>query len=215
MNSIEIIPSLLSMDFSCIERSLRDIPDNVNILHLDIMDGVFVNNITFGPFIAGFIRKNTDKILDAHLMISRPEQYVQRFADSGVNMISFHIEACEDPMKLIDELHDKGIKAGIAVNPETDIHSIDVYIENIDYVLIMSVHPGFAGQKFIPDVLEKIEILKEMQSRYNFSIEIDGGINGDTARIAIERGAQWIVTGSYLFSQSDMKQTIKDLLNGH
>ncbi len=215
MNSIEIIPSLLSMDFSCIERSLRDIPDNVNILHLDIMDGVFVNNITFGPFIAGFIRKNTDKILDAHLMISRPEQYVQRFADSGVNMISFHIEACEDPMKLIDELHDKGIKAGIAVNPETDIHSIDAYIEYIDYVLIMSVHPGFAGQKFIPDVLEKIEILKEMQSRYNFSIEIDGGINGDTARIAIERGAQWIVTGSYLFSQSDMKQTIKDLLNGH
>ena len=215
MNSIEIIPSLLSMDFSCIERSLRDIPDNVNILHLDIMDGVFVNNITFGPFIAGFIRKNTQKLLDAHLMISKPEQYAQRFADSGVNMISFHIETCEDPMKLIDELHDKGIKAGIAVNPETDIHSIDVYIENIDYVLIMSVHPGFAGQKFIPDVLEKIEILKEMQSRYNFSIEIDGGINGDTARIAIERGAQWIVTGSYLFSQSDMKQTIKDLLNGH
>lgn len=215
MSNIEILPSLLSMDFSCIKSGLAVLPQNAHMLHLDVMDGNFVENITFGPFIAGFIRKNTDKMLDAHLMITNPEKYAPEFAKNGVNMISFHIEACEDPVKLINDLHSRGVKAGIAVNPETDIHTVDDFLDYLDYVLVMSVHPGFAGQTFIHDVVPKLDYLKKVRGNRHYAIEIDGGINYETAAISIEHGADWLVTGSFLFKSGDMEQTIQRMKNEH
>lgn len=215
MSRIEILPSLLSMDFSCMKNGLARLPQNANILHLDVMDGNFVSNITFGPFIAGFIRKNTDKLLDAHLMISDPEKYAPEFAKNGVNYISFHIETADDPIKLINDLHSRGVKAGIAVNPETDIHTVDDYLDYVDYILVMSVHPGFAGQTYIHDVLPKLDYLKNERRDRKYAIEIDGGINYETAALSIQHGADWLVTGSFLFKSEDMEKTIHRMKNEH
>lgn len=215
MKRTEVLPSLLSMDFSCMKHALASMPENIHMLHLDIMDGHFVDNITMGPFIIKWIRQNTALKLDAHLMISDPSHYMDRFIDAGIDLVSFHIETVDDAGKLIAHIKDKGVKAGIALNPDTDIETVKPYIGDIDYVLVMSVFPGFAGQSFIHDVLNKVRILKTMQEQYDFAIEIDGGINGQTAPLAVKSGANWIVTGSYLFSSDDMARTAGEIIDGH
>ncbi len=214
MNEIEIIPSLLSVDFSCLRESINKIPSEINILHLDIMDGHFVNNITFGPFIVKQIRKLTDKMLDAHLMIENPEKYIDKFIEAGVDYLSFHYEVTDNPKLLIDSIKEQGVNAGIVINPDTDICVLKPYLEYVDYILIMSVYPGFAGQTFIEDSLNKIKFLKEERKERKYKIEIDGGINDKTAQSVLNAGADWLVTGSYLFSQNNIKDAINGLLNG-
>ncbi len=214
MNEIEIVPSLLSVDFSCLRESINKIPSEINILHLDIMDGHFVNNITFGPFIVKQIRKLTDKMLDTHLMIENPEKYIDKFIEAGVDYLSFHYETTDNPKSLIDSIKKQDVKAGIVINPDTNVNVLTPYLEYVDYILIMSVYPGFAGQSFIKDSLDKISFLKEERKERKYKIEIDGGINDKTASMALNAGADWLVTGSYLFSHSSIKDAIKGLLNG-
>ncbi len=214
MNEIEIVPSLLSVDFSCLRESINKIPSEINILHLDIMDGHFVNNITFGPFIVKQIRKLTDKMLDTHLMIENPEKYIDKFIEAGVDYLSFHYEATDNPKSLIDSIKKQDVKAGIVINPDTKVNVLTPYLEYVDYILIMSVYPGFAGQSFIKDSLSKIRFLKEERKERKYKIEIDGGINDKTASMALNAGADWLVTGSYLFSKDSIKDAIKGLLNG-
>lgn len=214
MRKIEVIPSLLSMDLSCIKSELKKIPDSVNMLHLDVMDGHFVDNITFGPVVLRSIRKNTKKLIDAHLMISEPERYYDRFILEGADFISFHQETADNPLKLIKGIKGNGAKAGIAINPETEAGECEKLLKHLDYVLIMSVHPGFAGQTFIYEALEKISYLNTIRKKrgYDFAIEIDGGINGETAKDAIASGADWIVTGSYLFQNGNIKRKIERMI---
>ncbi len=211
--NIEILPSLLSMDFSNIEKSLSEIPNNVNILHLDIMDGVFVNNITFGPVIIKHIRKHTNKLLDAHLMIIDPDKYIDVFAKNNIDMISFHIETVKNPINTIKKIKSFNIKAGIAINPETSLDKVMSYIDKIDYILIMSVNPGFAGQSFIENVLDKVKVLSQLKNKYQFKIEIDGGINYETAKQSIQSGVDWLVSGSFLFNQKNLKQAVEKMKN--
>lgn len=197
------------------KEALASIPENVNMLHLDIMDGHFVDNITMGPFIVKWIRKNTALKLDAHLMISDPARYMDRFIQAGIDLVSFHVETVDDAGGLIEHIKHKGVRPGIAINPDTDIETIKPYMGDVDYVLVMSVFPGFAGQSFISNVLDKVAALKTMQNKYDFAIEIDGGINDKTAPLALRNGANWIVTGSYLFSSDDMEKTVQEMLNGY
>ncbi|MFO8062698.1 MAG: ribulose-phosphate 3-epimerase [bacterium] len=211
MNSVKVVPSVLSMDFSCIESEMKKLPGSIDMLHLDVMDGNFVENITFGPKVIKTIKKCTDKKLDAHLMIADPEKYADDFIDAGVSYISFHIETVSDPRKLIEHISSRGVKPGLAVNPPTDIKTVEPYLPVIDYVLVMSVNPGFAGQSFISGVLEKVRYLKKKQDKLNFSIEIDGGINSETAKEAVSAGAQWLVTGSYFFKHQNLSEAVRQL----
>jgi ribulose-phosphate 3-epimerase len=209
---IEIIPSVLSMDLACIKESLKMIPNSVNMLHLDVMDGHYVNNITFGPVFLRSMRRATRKKIDAHLMITNPDKYASDFMDCGADLISFHPETSSKPLKLIQQIKKRGVKAGLALNPDIPVKSILKYLPHVDYVLLMSVFPGFAGQEFIESVLEKIDYLKRERGRMKFAIEIDGGINNLTGRRSIERGAEWIVSGSYLFRGGSVQKNIERIL---
>jgi len=201
------------MNFASIENEMKRIPNTVNILHLDIMDGNFVNNISFGPVVVKHIRKYTDKLLDTHLMISDPDRYIDEFYKAGSDMISFHIETVRNASKTIAHIKELQMKAGIALNPETPVEDVLPYLQEADYFLVMSVHPGFAGQKFIPEVLSKIEMLAQKREGDNYAIEIDGGINRETSLQAKKSGADWIVSGSYLFSSVDFNKRIEEMLN--
>ena len=210
--NVKIIPSLLSMDLSCMKDSLKKIPLSADMLHLDVMDGHYVDNITFGPVFLKNLRKITKRKIDAHLMITDPEKYFIDFIDAGADLISFHPETSSNPLNLIKKIKNKNVKAGLALNPNIDCKTIDRYLKHIDYVLVMSVFPGFAGQGFIESVLEKVKYFKSMQKKHSFRIEIDGGINEITGKAAIESGAEWIVTGSYLFGGRSVKNNIERIL---
>ncbi|MGE3062503.1 MAG: ribulose-phosphate 3-epimerase [bacterium] len=210
---IQVLPSLLSMDISCIRSAIKRIPDSAEILHLDIMDGNFVENITFGPLFLENLRPLTNKKIDAHLMICNPDKYAPVFIEYGADLISFHPETSENPLALLTRIKKMGAMAGVAINPDVSEKKIVKYLDCADYVLVMSVFPGFAGQKFIESVLPKIERLKKLQSEFDFAIEIDGGINEATGRMAVKAGAEWIVSGSYLFNGKNMKQKIERILS--
>ncbi|MEO0281379.1 MAG: ribulose-phosphate 3-epimerase [candidate division WOR-3 bacterium] len=210
---IQIIPSLLSIDLNNLQRSIASIPSSVKILHLDVMDGHFVDNITFGPHFVKVVRELTDRYLDVHLMIENPDKYYDRFIDSGATHISFHIETTKDPVLLIKRLKKRKVKAGIVLNPETELERITPYLNFVDYVLVMSVHPGFAGQKFLKYTLKKVKKLKILRGNRKYKIEIDGGINDKTGKDAIKAGADWIVSGSYLFN-GDIRKNLKRIIDG-
>ncbi|MEO0233544.1 MAG: ribulose-phosphate 3-epimerase [candidate division WOR-3 bacterium] len=210
---IQIIPSLLSIDLNNLQRSIASIPSSVKILHLDVMDGHFVDNITFGPHFVKVVRELTDRYLDVHLMIENPDKYYDRFIDSGATHISFHIETTKDPVLLIKRLKKRKVKAGIVLNPETELERITPYLDFVDYVLVMSVHPGFAGQKFLKYTLKKVKKLKILRGNRKYKIEIDGGINDKTGKDAIKAGADWIVSGSYLFN-GDIRKNLKRIIDG-
>lgn len=210
---IQIIPSLLSIDIKNLEKSISNIPSSVKILHLDVMDGHFVDNITFGPHFVKVIRELTDRYLDVHLMIENPDKYFERFIDAGATHISFHIETTKNPILLIKKLKKRKIKSGIVLNPETELEKIVPYLDYVDYVLVMSVHPGFAGQKFLKYTLKKIRRLKMLRGSRKYKIEIDGGINDKTGKDAIKAGADWIVSGSYLFN-GDIRKNLKRIIDG-
>ncbi|MCM8806120.1 MAG: ribulose-phosphate 3-epimerase [Candidatus Omnitrophica bacterium] len=209
-----IAPSLLSADFANLGKEVSAITEaGADLIHFDVMDGHFVPNITFGPMILAAIRKYTALPFEAHLMISHPQKYWKQFSDSGADIIGFHIEADVKHTELVDKIHKAGRKVCIVVNPPTDIKTIEKLLPDVDIVLVMTVNPGFGGQKFISSNLKKIEWLDQQRKTKNFKflIEVDGGINYETAPLVKRAGADIIVAGSFIFGSKNYAETIKNL----
>ena len=208
---IKIAPSILSADFLKLgEEILAVEKGGADYIHIDVMDGHFVPNITIGPLIVEAIRPITKLPLDVHLMIENPDQYIEAFAKAGADYITVHVEACRHLHRTIQKIKSFGIKAGVVLNPATPVESIQHVIGDIDMVLLMSVNPGFGGQTFIPEVLPKIRKVKEMaeQKGVNLEIEIDGGVNPETAKQCMEAGANVLVAGSAIYNQPDYAKAI-------
>lgn len=205
---IQIAPSILSADFSCLEKELEQIEDIVDMWHIDVMDGHFVPNITVGPVVVRSLRPTTKLPLDVHLMISEPEKFIGDFVKAGADFITIHIEAVQEPEKILKTIKSKGKKCGLSVNPETPLENIKPYLKMLDLVLIMSVHPGFGGQEFIESSVGKIA---ELRSIYNGKITVDGGINTFTAKKVISAGADILVAGNYIFSAKDRRLAVEKL----
>lgn len=199
---VKLAPSILSADFGRLAEQV-DLAEQggADVLHVDVMDGHFVPNLTIGPPVVKWLRKCTDLPLDCHLMIEHPHIYVAAFIEAGADMISFHIETVPEPEHLIQDLQDVGVKAGIAFNPDTPLEKIEPYIEKVDYLLLMSVFPGFAGQTFIPESLGRVRDLRKMieAKGVEIELEIDGGIGARNIEEVVESGASMIVAGSAVF----------------
>ncbi len=211
---MKVAPSIIAADFTIIKEEIKRVEDaGADLLHLDIMDGVFVPNLTFGPMIVDAINRMTDLTLDTHLMIIKPENYIERFIDAGADWISFHIEATRAPELCIKQIKSHKKKVGLAISPPTPFQNIYKYLEKIDFVLIMTVNPGFYGQKLIPDVLTRIEQLKDFINKKKLSclIEVDGGININNVQKLDRAGADIVVAGAGVFKSSDYKSAIKGL----
>ena len=209
-------PSILSADFSKLGEEIKSVEKaGAEWLHIDVMDGHFVPNITIGPPVVRSIRKLTDMFFDVHLMIENPDKYVKSFADAGADGITFHIESNADPMRTIEMIKNVGCKAGISLNPPTPIDRVKDLISHVDLVLVMSVNPGFSGQKFIPDVVQKIEWLRKQidKNSYKTLIEVDGGVNKENGKIAKKAGADVLVAGNFVFKNESYEQAIKDLID--
>ena len=211
-----VAPSILSADFGNLERDIKMIDRSAaEWVHIDVMDGVFVPNISFGFPIIKPIRKATDKVLDVHLMITEPEKYVKRFVEAGANYVTFHHEACANPRAAIAEIKAAGAKAGVSIKPATSAEEIFDYLGELDMVLVMSVEPGFGGQSFMPHSLDKVRALRKEIDEMGYSclIEIDGGISAKNAREVFDAGVDVIVAGSSVFNAEDQEQAIIDILN--
>ena len=212
-----LAPSLLSANFYNLEKDLKVLKEEkIKYLHLDVMDGMFVPNISLGVPVIESIKKNTgeDFVLDTHLMVERPERYISNFKNAGADILTIHQEATGDFCEVLTIIKEQGMKAGISVNPETDINKIDECLKIADLVLVMSVHPGFGGQKFIAETLEKVRYLKEERDKnnYKYMIEIDGGINLENVKMVCEAGVDIVVAGSAVFKE-DIRKNIINLNN--
>lgn len=209
-----IAPSVLSCDFANIQRDIEMLNNSqADYIHVDIMDGVFVPNISFGLPVCEAMAKHAAKPLDVHLMIVHPENYVEAFKKAGANLISVHYEACNHLHRNLQQIKALGIKAGVALNPHTPVHLLADILQDIDLVCMMSVNPGFGGQKFIDNTYSKVSQLKDLilQKNSNTLIEIDGGVNAETAPKLIKAGADVLVAGSFVFNSPDPAATIADL----
>jgi ribulose-phosphate 3-epimerase len=214
INMIKIAPSILSANFAKLGEEIKDVENGgADYIHVDVMDGHFVPNITIGPLIVEAIRPVTKLPLDVHLMIEKPDLYIDDFVRAGADIITVHVEACNHLHRTIQLIKSKGIKAGVVLNPHTPIESIQHILEDIDMVLLMTVNPGFGGQAFIPQVLPKIKqlanIIKEKQ--LSIEIEVDGGVNEETAKQCVNAGATVLVAGSAIYNTTDRKQAITNL----
>jgi len=213
MKKIQISPSILSADFSQLGNEIKRLEEGgADMIHVDVMDGHFVPNLTIGPPVIKALRKQCSIKFDVHLMISPVHKYIEAYADAGADIITIHPEATENLEESISKIKSLNKKVGVSLNPESKLDLITNYLEKIDLVLIMSVNPGFGGQKFMPEVLDKIRELKKIQSKnnLNFDIEIDGGINFDNYQSAIEAGANILVSGTTIFKSNngDIKKNI-------
>lgn len=204
-----ISPSILSADFANLERDIKAV-ETADWLHIDVMDGHFVPNITIGVPVVASIRKVTDMPLDVHLMIENPEKYIEAFAHAGADIITFHFEAVSDVNAVIKLIKSFGIKAGMSIKPKTPADVVFPYLNNLDMVLVMTVEPGFGGQKFMQDCAEKIPAIKA-KAQDNLIIQVDGGINAETARICTSYGANSLVAGNYIYKSADIKSAIASL----
>ena len=215
MQNIKIAPSILSADFSKMGEEVRSLQDSgADLVHCDVMDGVFVNNITFGIKMVEDLRKITTLPLDCHLMIVHPEKYVERFAKAGADIITVHYEACQDNLKeVLNLIKSTGVKCGAVINPDTPVEKIADVIPLCDMVLVMSVFPGFGGQKFIPEALDKLREVKAIVSACgkDIDIQIDGGVTPENVALVKEAGANVIVAGSAVFKAQDRRDTIAKL----
>lgn len=211
---VRIAPSILSADFMRLGEEIKAAEAaGVNMLHIDIMDGHFVPNITIGPAIVGAIRKTTPLILDVHLMIEKPERYIKDFILAGADYLTIHIEASTHLHRTIQLIKDSGVKAGVSLNPSTPVWNLDNILSDVDLVLLMSVNPGFGGQEFIPQILEKIKTLKTRltEKKLPVLIEVDGGVKQDNAATVAEAGADIVVVGSAFFKSENYKITVEKL----
>lgn len=204
-----ISPSILSADFANLEHDIKAVK-TADWLHIDVMDGHFVPNITIGFPVVASIRKVTDMPLDVHLMIENPEKYIEVFAKAGADILTFHYEAASDVKAIIKKIKSFGIKAGMSIKPKTPVDVVFPYLNDLDMVLIMTVEPGFGGQKFMQNCAEKIPAIKE-KAPDNLIIQVDGGINAETARICTSYGANSLVAGNYIYKSADIKSAIASL----
>ena len=214
MKKIQISPSILAADFSQLGNEIKRLEEGgADMIHVDVMDGHFVPNLTIGPPVIKSLKKNSSLIFDVHLMISPVHKYIEAYSDAGADIITIHPEATDDLDLSISKIKQLKKKVGVSLNPETKIDNIIEFLDKIDLVLIMSVNPGFGGQKFMPEVLSKVKNLKSIQKekKLNFDIEIDGGINFENYKLAIEAGANILVSGTTIFKDNngDVKKNIE------
>ena len=209
-----VSPSLLSCDFANVQRDVEMLNESVaEWIHIDVMDGVFVPNISFGFPILSAVRKHTNKVLDVHLMIQNADAYLSEFKKAGADIVTVHVEACTHLHRTIQGIKELGMKAGVALNPHTPLSVLNHVLSDLDLVLIMSVNPGFGGQKFIPEAINKVKELNQMKisKSLDFIIEVDGGVNSDNAPQLSEAGANALVAGSFVFNSKDPLSTIHSL----
>lgn len=208
---IKLSPSILSADFANLGADVKRIDEaGCDWIHIDVMDGIFVPNISFGMPVVKAIRSYTDKFFDVHLMIKEPIRYIKEFKNAGAEMLTVHVEACENVKETIDAIHAEGMKAGLACNPETDVKDVIPYIEDVEMILIMTVHPGFGGQSYIDDCTEKVKIVRDLANQKNLDllIQVDGGVTIDNVSTPIEAGADVIVAGSAVY-KGDVEANVK------
>lgn len=211
---VKIAPSILSADFSKLGEEIKDVEQGgADYIHIDVMDGHFVPNITIGSLVVEAIRPITNLPLDVHLMIENPDQYIEAFAKAGADYITVHVEACRHLHRTIHHIKSLGVKAGVVLNPATPVEAILPILDDVDMVLLMTVNPGFGGQKFIHSVLPKIRQVKDLALSRNLDleIEVDGGVNEETAKLCVEAGANVLVAGSAVYNQKDREQAISVL----
>lgn len=217
MKKVIVAPSILSADFNYLKRDIAAVEKaGAEYLHFDVMDGHFVPNISFGIPVLKCISKSHKMVNDVHIMISDPLKYAEEFMKAGADILTFHYEACKSEKEMLDVIriiHSCGGKAGISIKPKTDVKVLDNLLKELDLVLVMSVEPGFGGQSFISDALDKITYLRTVidQNQYNCLVEVDGGINYETAKLCKRAGVDVLVAGSYLFGHEDLEERIKGL----
>ena len=207
--TIEVAPSILSADFAKLADEIAQVEAaGVKMIHLDVMDGHFVPNITIGPPVVAMLRRHSKSVFDTHLMISEPEKYAEAFIEAGSNHITFHVEVAKQPVELIEYIHSRGASCGICLNPETDADAIKPVAPLCDMILVMTVHPGFGAQKFIDSAAQKCKRVRELVGP-NVRVEVDGGINAETGPVAVSYGADTLVAGNAIFSEADRIRAIE------